>query len=139
MGARALRYLGFLPGSIRLDAQLFADSWGRRAITLEPSLHWKQSESRLLSAYLRAYKQGSADFWERTYMVDEAGQLPRWRTLDRNLSSYYTLTAGGRFQWQGETMSAYLDASVMDTRYANYIFLDSRLALTGQTGFRYRF
>lgn len=137
VAARVQRYVGWLPGALRLDYQLFADSWGVLAHTIQPSVRYKRSESQMVAVYGRVYWQQAADFWRREYVVS-AGQLPRYRTLDRDLSSDYTVLGGARFEWTGERISAYVDASAMNTVYDDYIFLRSRFALVGQAGARLR-
>lgn len=135
---RALRYADWLPGSVRLDYQFFADSWGVRAHTLEPGLYWKVANRHLLAAYARLYAQRSASFWQRAYVVPDLGQLPRYRTLDRDLSNYYAATAGARYEWKGRSLSTYVDGSAMETAYTDYLFLTSRLALIVQVGLRWQ-
>jgi len=137
VGIRALRYLGFLPGSLRLDYQFFADSWAVMAHTVEPSLSWKLTDSTLLVAYGRVYLQNGARFWRRAYVID--GELPRYRTLDRDLSDFYAITGGTRFQWKGEMLSAYADLGASDTVYQDYMFLTSRVALVAQVGLHVQF
>lgn len=135
-GVRALRYLESLPGSLHLDAQLFLDNWGMVAATLEPGLSWKLSDRTLLSGYLRYYQQNGAIFWRKQYVVRAGDLVPRWRTGDRDLSPYYTVTGGARFETRRGHLTGYVDASVMDTVYSDYMFLTSRMALVSQLGMR---
>jgi hypothetical protein len=134
-GLRFLRYLDALPGAIHLDYQFFIDSWDVNAHTIEPRLYWKLSDQFDLAFYGRFYLQRAADFWQREYVV-APGQVPGYRTLDRDLSDYYALTGGSRLEWKGDRLSAYVDASAMETIYSDYLFLDSRLALIAQGGLR---
>ncbi len=135
---RLLRYIDALPGSFRLDYQVFADSWGVRAHTLESNVYWEKSDSHLFSVYSRFYLQQGADFWKREYLVSANG-FPHYRTLDRDLSDYYTVTGGLRYEWKGDSLSAYLDGSAMETVYSDYLFLSSRLALIAQAGLHWQF
>ena len=132
---RALRYVDWLPGSLRLDYQFFGDSWGVRAHTIEPGVSWKKSKRWTVAAYARFYLQQAASFWQREYVV-AAGEVPRWRTMDRDLSDYYTISGGARLEWTRPSMSAYVELGAMETVYSDYLFLTSRLALVSQVGVR---
>jgi hypothetical protein len=48
------------------------------------------------------------------------------------------VTGGARWEWRGEEVSLYADASAMDTIYGKYIFLRSRYAVVGQAGLRWQ-
>lgn len=136
IAVRGIHYLERLPGSLRVDYQLYLDSWGIVANTLQPHLYWRKSDSLLFAAYVRLYLQQAASFWRRIYVVDAPGQVPRWRTMDRDLSDFSAATGGARMEWKHSLLSAYIDLSAMDTFYSDYLFLDSRLALIAQLGFR---
>ncbi len=133
---RGLRYLDSLPGALRLDYQLFLDSWGVVANTIEPQVAWKIAGPLVLAGYARFYLQQGASFWRRLYIVDEPDQIPRWRTLDRDLSDMSALSIGARGEWNGARLSGYADVCAMETFYSDYLFLDSRLALIAQVGVR---
>ncbi len=132
---RLMRYVDRLPGSVRIDYQFFGDDWGVRAHTIEPAVQWKRTRGQTVAAYARVYLQQAARFWQRTYVVED-GNVPRFRTLDRDLSDYYVFTGGARFEWRGSRLSAYADASAMETVYSDYLFLTSRFALVVQGGLR---
>ena len=138
VGLRTQRYLEGLPGAVHLDYQFFVDSWGVQAHTLEPRLYWKYSDRINLAAYARFYLQSAADFWRREYVV-VPGEVPGYRTMDRDLSDYYAITGGTRFEWKGTRLAGYVDASAMETVYTDYLFLTSRLALIAQVGARLQF
>jgi hypothetical protein len=133
---RGLRHVEAISGSIHADVQLFADSWGLTAETIEPGLTWSASQAILMAIYLRGYFQQAARFWRREYVVDDPDTVPRWRTLDRDLSDYFAATLGGRFEWQRGILSGYVDLSGAVTAYSEYLFLNGRLALIGQAGLR---
>ena len=133
---RGLRHVEDLHGSIHADVQLFADTWGITAETIEPGLSWSPSQAILMAIYLRTYLQQAARFWRREYVVDDPATVPSWRTLDRDLSDYFTATLGGRFEWQRGILSGYVDMSGALTAYSDYLFLNGRLALVGQAGLR---
>jgi hypothetical protein len=137
LAVRGMRYLAWLDASVRLDYQLYLDSWGVVAHTLEPALHVQLRPSWRLASFARLYRQSAASFWERTYVVSAEGMVPRWRTIDRGLSAFDTATGGARVEWEHGPLSAYIEGSAMYTRFDDYLFLDHRLALIGQAGLRW--
>jgi hypothetical protein len=134
---RLLRYVPALTGSVRLDYQIYRDSWGVVAHVLEPNVHWQLHPQLAVIGYSRLYLQSAARFWRRTYVVSDPDSVPRWRTLDRDLSSFQTATGGLRVQWKLGPFAAYLDGSAMFTHYDDYLLLDHRLAIVGQAGVRW--
>ena len=147
VGLRALRFVDAINAALELDYQLYIDDWGVVAHVLEPSYRRiGESDVRLfgarlgrlgLGAYARLYRQSSAEFWERAYVVED-GQIPRLRTVDRELSSYLSATGGVRLEWRRDSISGYLDGSAMVTRYDDFLYLDDRLALVALGGFRWQ-
>jgi len=136
VAVRLLRWLGRL-GAARLDYQLYLDDWGIVAHTVEPTLSTPLGKQLTVSLFGRLYAQAAASFWRRTYVVTR-GVLPRYRTLDRELSTYQNLTGGARVEWQhGDALSLYGEASAMRTGYDDYLLLSQRLALIGQVGVRW--
>lgn len=135
-GVRALRYLEGLPGSVRADLQLFVDSWGVKAVTVEPTLSWRVIDALTASVYARGYAQSGARFWRRTYVVDGPDTVPRWRTIDRDLSPYRAVSGGLRAEWTTSRLAGYVDASAMQTVYDDYLYLHLRGALVVQAGLR---
>jgi len=136
LAVRGLRYVEAIHGSIHTDVQFFADTWGITAETIEPGLSWSPSQAILMGMYLRSYLQQAAEFWRREYVVDDPAIVPTWRTLDRDLSDYFTATLGARLEWQRGILSGYVDLSGAITAYDDYLFLNGRLALVGQAGLR---
>ena len=132
---RLMQYVKGLPGSLRLDYQFFADTWGVQAHMLQPGIYWKRSDRTTVSTYGRLYIQQAAGFWQRQYIV-QPGQVPKYRTMDRDLSDYLTVTGGARIQWHKSPLTLYADGSAMYTHYDDYLFLTSRLALVLQLGLR---
>lgn len=137
LALRGLRWLDPIEGSVRLDYQLYLDSWGVVAHALEPVVSFHLGEIFLLRPWARLYWQTAADLWERVYVVDGAGRIPRWRTLDRELSTYLTLTGGLRVEWVLGAFEAYAEGSLMHTWFDDFLLLDRRLALVGQAGVRW--
>ena len=69
-------------------------------------------------------------------MVSGPGAVPRWRTVDRDLSPYVAISGGVRYERPVRFMRGYVDVSAMDTRYSDYLFLTSRWALITEVGLR---
>ena len=136
LAVRGVHYLDSLPGSLRVDYQLYIDSWGILANTLEPHLSWRAADNLIVAGYVRLYLQQAASFWQRIYVVDRPDQVPRWRSLDRDLSDFSAATGGARGEWRREPLSGYVDISAMETFYSDYLYLSRRLAMVVQLGFR---
>lgn len=137
LGLRALRYVDPLHGSLGLDYELYLDSFGVLANIVEPSLYVQLRPQWRLRTFARLYAQHQASFYQRQYVVPNASVIPRWRTLDRKLSTYRTLSGGLRVEWAKKPFGAYLQGSVIRTWYQNYLFLDGRLALVALVGLRW--
>jgi hypothetical protein len=134
---RGLQYLRPLHASLRLDVQLYLDSWGIVAQSYEPALHARLSEHWRARVYGRLYLQQNASFWRRLYVVPDRETIPRYRTIDRELSTYHTWMAGARIEWAHEPFAAYGELSGMWTSFSDYLLLDHRIALVGQIGVRF--
>jgi len=137
MALRGLRWIDALDGSVRLDYQLYVDSWSVVAHTVETMVSLRLSDMFMLRPWARLYVQSAASFWRRTYVVDGPGRVPRWRTLDRELSSFVTASGGLLVEWRLEPFEAYADASVMHSWFDDFLLLDRRLALVTQVGLRW--
>ncbi len=135
-GLRLLRYLGAIHGSLRADYRFYADSWSLLANSLESELAIPIGKTSRLSLRGRVHQQTGAFFWHRAY-VTAPGDIPRWRTMDRDLSPYVTLSSGARYELGLGDFGLYADLEGTYTRYLDYMFLDSRVALIGQLGVRY--
>lgn len=137
MSLRLMRFFAPLAGSLRIDYQFYLDTWGLRAHLVEPAVQSQLSRRLTLVGLARLYHQSGADFWQRTYVVSSPDMLPRWRTLDRDLSPYQNATVGARMEWSFASLRAYVEASSMFTHYDEYLFLTWRTALIGQLGVRW--
>lgn len=136
--AVALRGLYYIPErslALRLDYRFYADDWGVVAHTLEPGLRVRLHRRIQLGASLRFYRQNGARFWQRTYRSDGT-TLPRWRSLDRDLSPYTTMTATLRGSWLADSWSPYLQASLGQTFYDDFLLRDHLTAVILQGGVR---
>lgn len=138
--ALALRFLHFIPSAdvtLKLDYQFYFDDWSLTAHTLEPRVAWQVSDHIELGLWLRAYRQSGASFWRRGYEVPNATTVPEFRTADRDLSPYTAGTAGIRTAWQNERWGVYVEGSVVQTFFDDFLYLDSLTAIIVQTGLRF--
>ncbi len=134
LAARALRYLPSLHSSVRADYRFYLDDWGVRSHTGE--LAWRLARGdRELGLAERVYEQTQADFWRRTYEV-APGTIPVYRSVDRELSHYASETTTLDFVDRHGSWSWYATASLMYTRYFDFLFLDGRLALMAGGGIK---
>ncbi|HTM20571.1 MAG TPA: DUF3570 domain-containing protein, partial [Kofleriaceae bacterium] len=132
---RGLRWLG-RAGALRVDYRIYGDTWGMTAHTAE--LGWAVPIAAGVTAELRdrLHVQTSVDFWRRVYLVED-GTLPRYRSLDRELSAYLADTATAGATWRRGALAAYGELGLMWTRYHDFLLLDRRLALLAQVGARW--
>ena len=137
LALRGLQYIESLGASMRLDYEAYLDGWGVMAHAVEPVFSIPLGDQLLVSVSGRFYWQDSASFWKRTYVVSQPDRVLRWRTVDRDLSGYHTLSGGLRVEWRTDHFGAYAEGSAMFTRFRDFLFLDQRLALTGLVGVRW--
>jgi len=134
---RALRWLPDLGASLRGDYRYYVDSWAMQAHTLELALAVPLADGLRLTLVNRAHYQTSASFWQREYVVADGGALPRYRSLDRELSEDLVDTASLRLDWQHGAWRTYLDVGGQYARFFDFLLLDARRALLVQVGLRY--
>ena len=134
LAARVLRYLPSLRGSVRADYRGYLDDWGVRSHTGEAALRVAFG-ARELALTERVYEQTAADFWRRTYTVDD-GTMPVYRSVDRELSHYASEMTTLDFTSRHDGWSWYATASVMYTRYFDFLVLDGRLAILAGGGIK---
>jgi hypothetical protein len=139
LGVRAIRWVDALHGSLRLDVRAYADDWRLFAITVEPMLALQLSEDLLATARVRVHHQGDAAFWRRAYVVAAETELPRYRSVDRDLSSYTAATGSLGADWDLGAVSLYGEAGATYTRYHRFLYLDALFSLLVQTGARWSF
>jgi hypothetical protein len=134
LAVRGLRYLPAFAASLRLDYRLYLDDWGMSAHTGELALRkeWGKHE---LAVSDRLHWQGSVDFWRRAYLVAD-DQLPVYRSVDKELSRQLTDTLELGYTNRHDRWSWYARGGLMYTRFFDYLFLDSRVALISELGLR---
>lgn len=136
LGARIVQYLEPIDGSLRVDYQIYVDDWLVTSHVLEAMVLATFDPLRL-GVYGRGDVQSGASFWRREYTVDGEGEIPRWRSLDRDLGSYYSITGGVRGELFSEEWSGYVDTALMYTHWDDFLLLDERLAVLAQVGVRW--
>ena len=93
----------FEHGTVRADERLYADNWGLKSTTTDLRYLHDVSKALRLGPHLRFNAQNGVDFWKRAYVATPTSQgfiLPEYRTLDRELSPLFSVTAGGNVRWQ---------------------------------------
>jgi hypothetical protein len=136
LAARVMRYLPSFDASLRLDYQIYTDSWGLTAHVLEPAIHKQVSKSIIATWRARLYTQSAVSFWQREYTA-EPNALPEWRTLDRELSPLTSISTAARAEMTLGDFSGYLEGMFMYTQFHDYLYLDDRIAVVGQLGLRW--
>ncbi len=64
--------------------------------------------------------------------------VPTWRSVDRDLSSYTTISGGLRAEWDvSERTMLYVDVRPSYTAYHNFMFLDYLTSVIAQGGVRW--
>ncbi|MCA9606365.1 MAG: DUF3570 domain-containing protein [Myxococcales bacterium] len=137
IGARLLQYVAPIRGSARLDYQFYVDGWGVTAHVVEAVGLATVVDGFRLGLRGRFYGQTAASFWQRQYVVSATGELPGWRTLDRDLSPYVSVTGAARLEWNADGWAGYLDGGVTYTRFFDFLLLDERVAIVAQIGLRW--
>jgi Protein of unknown function (DUF3570) len=127
LAVRLVRWIDALDASVRADYRLYLDDWGVRSHTGELGVRFTFGDHEL-SLSNRIYEQTAADFWRRVYVVTP-GTIPQYRSVDRDLSHFVGDTTELGFDSRHETWSWYVHGGVMYTRYFDYLFLDSRVAV----------
>jgi hypothetical protein len=137
LAALLLQHLGWRDAVLRASYRLYADSWGMTAHTAEVSADVALGERWRFSLRDRAHLQSSVDFWERAYAVPDAQTIPRWRTLDRELSASWSESLGVGARFEAGPISAYVDVDGLYTRFLDSLLLEHRTALLAQVGLRW--
>lgn len=137
LGARLLQYVAPIRGSVRLDYQFYADGWGVTSHVVEAVGLATLTEGLRLGLRGRFYGQTAASFWQREYVVTTATEVPGWRTLDRDLSPYVSVTGAARLEWSVDDFAGYLDGGATYTRFLDFLLLEERVALVTQIGLRW--
>jgi hypothetical protein len=132
----------FVPGALA-GPQLDLSNFYARRLAGRPAEHVPDERVRhalalRLVALPRLYDPSDASFWRRAYVVSSEDALPRWRSVDRDLSSSTTISAGVRLEWGfADDAMLYLDVRPAWTTYHDFLFLDHLSSIVAQGGFRW--
>jgi hypothetical protein len=136
LALRALQFVEPADLSLRLDYRFYFDSWEVIAHTVELAAFFAFGESVRLEIHARAHLQSHASFYERLYVVTSQDEIPRYRTVDKNLSTYETYSSGARLEIDADPVKLYAGADVLFTDFADSLFIDWRLAVVTSAGIR---
>jgi hypothetical protein len=123
--------------SIGLSYRFYIDDWSLRSHTVLGELGWNLGPHSLLSVRYRFYTQNAVAFYQAVYASLASDQL---RTRDRELSPLTYHRAGAEFEQviepggSGTTLSATFGVSGNLYQYADFVGLDSVLALEISAG-----
>ncbi len=81
-----------------LTERVYVDDWGLKASTTDLRFVVDASRRLFMWAHLRGHFQSGVSFWRRAY-VGAAGDVPKWRTGDREMSPLTAGTFGAGMRW----------------------------------------
>jgi hypothetical protein len=139
LGARWLYYVEPIESSLRADYRFYLDDWGLLANTVELEIEHPLGELWTLAMTTRGYTQTKASFYRSAYVVERPDEIPGFRTVDRKLAPYDSLSAGARLELHTDAIIAYFEATASYWRFHQYIYLDHLIALIGQGGVAWSF
>ncbi|MGE0787523.1 MAG: DUF3570 domain-containing protein [Sandaracinaceae bacterium] len=137
VGLRWVQFIDPIDSALRIDAQLYVDAWSVVAFMSEPTLSIEVGPNVVLAPFGRFYIQSGASFWQRVYEVSSEEAVPTWRTLNRELSPYFTATGGARFEWRQAPWMIYVEGSVAYTAWSEFLFLNEKTNLIVLAGVRW--
>jgi len=133
--------------TFRLEERFYRDSWTILASTTD--LRYIMSLGSRLSVWphVHLHAQTAANFYQRAYTAEIAPvvQVPTFRTTDRELSPFISLTGGGgaRYELSPPTASVRFAltaiADAMGSRYFNALYIRNRIAVYGTLGIEAEF
>jgi tetratricopeptide (TPR) repeat protein len=127
----------FENGTIRADERLYADTWGLKATTTDARYFHDVTKTLRVGPHARFHLQNGVDFWKRAYTAAPSSDgwiLPKYRTVDRELSPSFAVTAGGTLRWElSEIFSVNVVAQGIYTQYLDTIYVYDRWAFFSAT------
>jgi hypothetical protein len=126
--------------TVRLEERGYTDSWGLLASTTDARYMVDVSQRLILWPHLRVHVQSGVDFWKRAYTATGPGDLPAFRTGDRELGPLRNLGLGGGARLAlgkaGSTEDFVLTATVDGTwtSFVDALYVKDRLSLIGVVG-----
>lgn len=127
----------FENATLRADERLYADTWGVQASTTDARYLYDVTKTFRLGGHARFHIQNAADFWKRAYVASPGGggfTLPRYRTLDRELSPMFSATLGAGLRWQpAEVFAINVLAEGMYSQFLDSIYVYDRWGVLSAT------
>jgi Protein of unknown function (DUF3570) len=126
----------FESSTVRLDERLYADNWGLMATSTDARFLYDVSKSVRFGPHIRFHAQNGVDFWQRAYVATPTSgaacpcTIPKFYTLDRELSPLLAGTLGGTFRWQpNDVFSINIVAEAIYTQYLDAIYVYNQLGV----------
>ncbi len=127
----------FENATLRADERLYADNWGLKASTTDARYLHDVTKTVRVGPHARFHVQNGADFWQRAYVATPSSDgwtLPKYRTLDRELSPLFAVTVGANFRWAlTEIFAVNLVAQGIYTQFLDTIYVYDRWAFFSAT------
>lgn len=127
----------FERATLRADERLYADTWGLKASTTDARYFFDITKTFRLGGHARFHIQNGADFYKRAYTATPGAEgytLPKYRTLDREISPMFSATLGAGFRWQAtEVFAINLLAEGMYTQFLDSIYVYDRWGFLSAT------
>jgi tetratricopeptide (TPR) repeat protein len=127
----------FEKATIRADERLYLDNWGLKASTTDARYFYDVAKTLRVGPHARFHIQNGVDFWERAYVATPGSSgptLPKFRTLDREISPLLAATLGGALRWQAaEIFSINVVAEGIYTQFLDTIYVYDRWAFFSAT------
>jgi hypothetical protein len=120
----------FENATLRGDERLYLDNWGLKASTTDARYFHDVTKTLRAGPHVRFHLQNGADFWKRAYVATPTTMgwtLPKYRTLDRELSPLFGATFGGGLRWaMSEVFSLNVLAEAVYTQFLDTIYVYDR-------------
>lgn len=139
----------FNTSTLRVEQRFYIDSWATKASTTDSRYMVDLSRHIRVWPHARLHFQTATNFYQLAYssVTDANGHwvLPTYRTGDRELSSLFTLTAGGGTRIglgppEGDIKyGIVVSGDLMYSIFPNSLYVTRRTALYGTVGFDVEF
>lgn len=126
--------------TLRMDERLYGDSWQQYATTTDARLFIDVGRRVIFWPHMRFHAQNSVSFWKLAYAANGPGDIPAFRTGDRELSSLFNVGAGGGLRVAlGRAMHVddFTWTTTLDgiwTSFADTLYVKTRFAAIMTTG-----
>jgi hypothetical protein len=119
-----------------LTERVYLDDWGLKASTTDLRFVVDASRRLFMWAHLRGHVQSGVGFWRRAY-VGGLGDLPKWRTGDREMSPLSAGTFGAGMRWnvgppaRMNQLSIVAQADLLTTVFDDALYIQNRQGYLG--------